>query len=252
MFVPLPENILHLKYTLCGTFGTYQKGWDMGSKQDAFTRLMEIIDRLLAPNGCPWDRQQTVHSLAPMVFEEAAEVLDALHEKDQAHLLDELGDLAVAVFFMCKIAQNEERFSWDEPLVKAAQKLIRRHPHIFTSQTDLTPAEVVQQWDELKKEEVFHAQRKSCVDGIPENLPIVAKFQKLCSKISKASPDLYRDLMQMLETPCENEQDELGRKAARLIFESSAKGANLEVALRGVYAKLHKEVVKREANEKVQ
>ncbi len=218
----------------------------MCPNQDAFTRLTKTIEQLLAPNGCPWDRKQTVQSLAPMVLEEAAEVLDALHEKDREHLLDEMGDLAITFLFMCKVAQNEGLFAWDEPFVQGNEKLVRRHPHIFAEATLLTPEEVAQQWDAIKKEEVFHTQRKSCLDGIPENLPIVAKLQKLCSKITKASPELHQHAMEILDSPCDDEHDELGRKITQLIFEANSKGANVEVALRSVYSKLRNEVTQRE------
>jgi tetrapyrrole methylase family protein / MazG family protein len=223
----------------------------MCADQDAFIRLTETIERLLAPNGCPWDRKQTVLTLVPMVLEEAAEVLDALHEKDQAHLLDELGDLAVTFLFICKVAENEGRFSWDDPFVKGAEKLIRRHPHIFATETNLTSEEVVQQWDEIKKEETFHSKRKSCLDGVPENLPLVARFQKLFTKIKKASPQLYQHVLHMLDTPSNDEEFELGRKIVRLIFEASDADMNLEVALRGVYSKIHSGVIRKEQNDYV-
>lgn len=201
-------------------------------------KLIQVMDRLLAPDGCPWDREQTVATLTPMLLEEASEAFDALHEKDEDHLLDELGDLIVTFLMLCKKAQNENRFCWDSPFAKGAEKLIRRHPHIFAEKEDLSSEEVVLRWDEVKKTETFHSSRKSCIDGIPESLPIVARLQKLSSRLRKSSSKLHQEALQLLDTPSCNKEEDEGRKIAKLIFVANVNGINLESSLRGVYSHL--------------
>ncbi len=116
-----------------------------------FARLMAIIDRLLGPDGCPWDKKQTVSSLSHMLLEEMHEVIDDIEEREK--LADELGDVWMTLLMLTKAAEREGRFRWNYPLSKAAEKLIRRHPHVFEEQKNLTSEEVEKQWIELKKRE---------------------------------------------------------------------------------------------------
>ena len=135
-------------------------------------RLLEVIDRLLAPDGCPWDREQTLQSWARMVFEEICEVLDSLAEADSDQLADELGDVIIGVLFLVKAAASEKKFPLSKPFELAAEKLRRRHPHIFADETlPKDPKAIEQRWDEIKATEVHHRHRTSRFDGISKSLP---------------------------------------------------------------------------------
>lgn len=96
-----------------------------------FDELIEIIDRLLGPDGCPWDKEQTLQSLRSSVLEEVCEVIEAIDLNDNAHIKEELGDLFFNTIFLCKIAEKEKRFTVTEILKELNEKLIRRHPHVF-------------------------------------------------------------------------------------------------------------------------
>ena len=118
-----------------------------------FSEILEILDRLMGPNGCPWDRKQTFESLRESVLEEAQEVVEAVDEGDDAHLCEELGDLLVNVVFYCKIAEKEGRFTTVDVLNGLRDKLIRRHPHVFGDAVIETEEELRAQWDRIKEEE---------------------------------------------------------------------------------------------------
>jgi len=120
-------------------------------EKTGFTQLVAIIDKLLGPEGCPWDKKQTVSSLSHMMLEEMREVIADVEESEK--LAEELGDVWMTLLMLTKAAEREGRFSWNYPLSKAAEKLIRRHPHIFEERKDLTPEEIEKQWIELKKRE---------------------------------------------------------------------------------------------------
>jgi MazG family protein len=113
-------------------------------------RLLEILDRLRAPDGCPWDRDQTFESLREKLLEEAQEVVEAVESGDRKNLCEELGDLLVNVGFYCKMAEEEGSFSFDDVISQVIEKLIRRHPHVFGDAKATTPEEAKAQWQRMK------------------------------------------------------------------------------------------------------
>ena len=115
----------------------------MSIADDDFHSLIRVIDRLLGPDGCPWDKEQTVFSLSHMVLEEVCEVIDTLRDAEPERLADELGDLIIGAMFLAKAAEKEHRFAWERPFQKATEKLIRRHPHIFTEDQKITTVQEV-------------------------------------------------------------------------------------------------------------
>lgn len=204
----------------------------MSPSKNHFDELVAVIDRLLAPDGCPWDREQTVRSVSHMVLEEVCEVIDTLEEKDPEKLADELGDVLIGALFLAKTAEKEHRFPWGLPFQKAVAKLIRRHPHIFTDEQNMaTAAEVEKRWDEIKTTEAEHAHRSSRLDGIPKSLPALAMMQKLMTKIKKAPP-LGQIAQEFLEKPREDQEEEIGRKISQLVVEADRQGIQAEQALR--------------------
>jgi MazG family protein len=155
----------------------------------SLARLVEIMDRLLAPDGCPWDREQTLESLRPFLVEEAYEVLDALSTGDAAHHCEELGDLLFQIVFQSAIRKAEGAFDIDAVVAGISDKLVRRHPHVFASTQGVDTADkVLAQWDEIKATEKGHEKKKRLLDGIPHG-PALARAQKVGSKCGKVGFD---------------------------------------------------------------
>jgi MazG family protein len=157
----------------------------------SLSRLVEIMDRLLAPDGCPWDREQTLDSLRPFLVEETYEVLDALARHDVAGHCEELGDLLMQVVFHAAIRHREGAFDIDAVVAGISDKLVHRHPHVFATQTGIdTPAKVLAQWDEIKAAEkaAKGENKKRVLDGVPPG-PALARAQKLGSRCGKVGFD---------------------------------------------------------------
>jgi tetrapyrrole methylase family protein / MazG family protein len=223
-------------------------GEDKYMHNESFKRLAEVIDRLLGPNGCPWDKEQTVESLAPALLEEAAEVLEAYHDNDTDHLLDEMGDMAVTLLFLCKVAQKEGKFTWESPFTTGADKLVRRHPHVFGETKCATPDEVIAQWEQVKKQEPFHKKRKNVLDEIPRDLPIVSRCQKIVSRLKKNATPIYREIKKEMEQSDGDKEGAVIKKLALLFFEAEEKGFVVETLLRKMYNQITADVLTLELN----
>ena len=218
----------------------------MPTSNNEFHKLIAVIDTLLGPEGCPWDREQTVLSLSHMIHEEVCEMIDTLQETEPERLADELGDLLIGAVFLSKAAEKEKRFSWQRPFQKAAEKLVRRHPHIFAGNEKLTSAKAVEhRWEEIKATESEHSTRKSRFDGIPKSLPALAMMQKLLVK-AKKTPSLYHMIEQLTQKKRDNEEEELARRIAKLIIEAEEKGIHAEHALRTFFSSCRKALVDQE------
>ncbi len=157
----------------------------------AMNRLVHIMDRLLAPGGCPWDREQTLETLRPFLVEEAYEVLDALARRDVPGHLEELGDLLMQVVFQAALRREEGAFDFDAVANAISDKLVRRHPHVFGEATGVTtPAEVLAQWEQIKAAEKAAAGARPgrILDGVKPG-PALARAQKLGTKAAKVGFD---------------------------------------------------------------
>ena len=143
------------------------------------------MDRLLGPNGCPWDREQTLETLRPFLVEETYEVLDALVRDDAADHCEELGDLLMQIVFQAALRRDEGKFDIDAVVASISDKLIRRHPHVFATVEGVdTPAKVLAQWDQIKAAEKGDAKRR-VLEGIPQG-PALVRAQKIgyrCGKV---------------------------------------------------------------------
>ncbi|HZP27062.1 MAG TPA: nucleoside triphosphate pyrophosphohydrolase [Dehalococcoidia bacterium] len=142
-----------------------------------FAGLRHIIARLRAPDGCPWDREQTHQSLRPYLLEETAEALEALDEGDAAHLAEELGDLLLQILMHSQMAEESGDFTIDDVIASIAAKLVRRHPHVFGDARAETAGQVIEQWEDLKRKERGGEERESALDGVPSTLPALARAQ---------------------------------------------------------------------------
>jgi MazG family protein len=160
----------------------------------SLARLVEIMDRLLAPDGCPWDREQTLESLRPFLVEETYEVIDALVRGDATDHCEELGDLLFQIVFQAAIRHREGAFDIDAVVASIAEKLVRRHPHVFATTEGVDTSEkVLAQWDQIKAAEKAGKagagdKPKRVLDGIPKG-PALARAQKIGSRCGKVGFD---------------------------------------------------------------
>src|SRR6266404_790089 len=159
----------------------------LDSQSSAFNRLCEIVAKLRAPGGCPWDREQTHESLLPAVIEEAYEVAEAARERDDAHFREELGDLLLLVVMHAEIAREGRRFNIDEVLRDVSHKLVRRHPHVFGTSAARDPGAVLKQWEAIKREE--KKADSHYLASLPKALPALMRAQKAQSKAARVNFD---------------------------------------------------------------
>ncbi|MCL1887847.1 MAG: nucleoside triphosphate pyrophosphohydrolase [Kiritimatiellaeota bacterium] len=150
-------------------------------------RLLDVMRRLRAPDGCAWDRAQTLPDLKPCLLEEAYELLEAMASDDIPHHVEELGDVLLQVVFQCQIREEEGRFNFDTVAAALAEKLIRRHPHVFAGADAATPDAVLRQWERLKKEEKDGA--RSALAGVPKSLPALLRAQRVQGKAKNSGFD---------------------------------------------------------------
>src|ERR1041385_6182308 len=154
----------------------------------AFERLCEIVAKLRAPGGCPWDREQTNETLLPPLIEEAYEAAGAIRAKDDANLREELGDVILLAVMHAEIANETRRFNIEEVLEEVTAKLIRRHPHVF-AKSDVNDAEgVVKQWEAIKHEEKSGGGDGHYLTGLPA-LPALMRAQKAQKKAARVNFD---------------------------------------------------------------
>jgi MazG family protein len=164
-----------------------------------FDRLVEVMRILRSPQGCPWDREQTLSSLRPFVLEETYELLEALDRADLTALREELGDFLYEAVFLAQIAQDEGHFSIGDAVQSISDKLIRRHPHVFTgdgrplveARETMTAGAVVQKWEDLKAGERKAAgtPEKTILSGVPRTLPALLRAYELSSRAAAVGFD---------------------------------------------------------------
>lgn len=167
----------------------------------AFARLVEIMARLRAPGGCPWDREQNFSTIKPYLLEETYEVMDAIDAGDWEGLTDELGDLLLQAVFFAQLAAEEGRFDIADSLLAINSKLVRRHPHVFADGDAKTAEDVLRRWDEIKaveKESKGVPRPKGVLDGVPRSLPALVEAQKIAAKAAGAGFD-WENVEQVLE-----------------------------------------------------
>jgi len=150
------------------------------------TRLVAVVRRLLAPGGCPWDREQTFETMRKFVLEEAAEVVDALDRDDAAMIREELGDLLLQVVFLAELARTQKGFAVDDVVEGIVDKLVTRHPHVFGDYDAATADEVLQNWERIKAKEKAG---RGILAGVPRSLPALARAQAIGEKVRRVGFD---------------------------------------------------------------
>jgi MazG family protein len=166
---------------------------------DKFAKLRDIVAKLRAPDGCPWDREQTNESLVPALIEEAYEAAEAARSQNDAHFCEELGDLLLLVVMHAQIAGETSRFGIEEVIGQVSDKLIRRHPHVFGTSEARDAGAVLKQWEAIKREE--KSADSHYLASLPKVLPALVRAQKAQSKAARVNFDwtALRDVMAKVE-----------------------------------------------------
>ncbi len=177
-----------------GLFSSVKTVANPEAKMHSMERLQEIIARLRAPGGCPWDREQTAESLRTSLLEEAYEVVDAIERNHAGDLEEELGDLLINLLMQAEIASERKTFTLESIASVAAEKLVRRHPHVFGESSADSSAAVLTQWEEIKRAERLakgtpEAMPPSHLDGVARAFPALVRAQKIQKKAAKVGFD---------------------------------------------------------------
>jgi len=221
------------------------------SSGEGFARLVEIMARLRGPGGCPWDREQTHESLKPFLVEETYEVLEAIDEGEPGKVREELGDLLFQVVFHARLAEEEGRYDMDGVLDGIEKKMIRRHPHVFGDKELASSAEVLADWETMKKLEDGYRTRKSILDGVPRELPALIRAHRLQERAARVGFDwekvedvkakLDEEVAEFKDTLEKGDrslmEDELGDIFFALVNIARFLGVNPEDALRKTISK---------------
>jgi len=169
----------------------------MKNKKADISKLTDLMERLRAPEGCPWDREQTLETLVPFIIEEAYEVVAAIDSGESSDVKDELGDLLFQVVFASRIAQEAGNFSMKDVIDASVEKMVRRHPHVFGDGKAGTSEEVLAHWAEIKKEEKRKAgAQHGLLSGIPEVLPALLRAHKVSQKAARVGFD-WQDVQEV-------------------------------------------------------
>ena len=200
--------------------------------------LIATMERLRAPGGCAWDRDQTHASLVQYLVEESAELVEAIEAGDDAEMVEELGDVLYQVLFHADIAAEAGRFTLEDVAAHMTEKMVRRHPHVFGEARADTPDAVVANWEAIKAVEKAH--RTSVLDGIPSGMPGLALADKVLGRAAKVGVTVEPAAVPETE-------DDLGAQLLALVAGSRAAGLDAERALRGALRRVRDQVAAAEA-----
>ena len=195
----------------------------------AMERLLDVMRKLRAPDGCPWDREQTHESLKSDLIEEAYEVIDAIEGGSASALKEELGDLLLQVVFHAQIGGESGTFEFSDVATGIADKLVRRHPHVFGEVTVSDAGEVLQNWDAIKKSEKQEGDKlASIVSGIPRHLPALQKAHQIQKRAARAGFDwehiddvfdkLHEEIDELKEAIAQENEEEVRAELGDLLF----------------------------------
>lgn len=227
---------------------------DSQSCSRAFAELLRLTEFLRSPDGCAWDRAQTIETLRPHLVEEFHEVLEALDHGDDAKVRDELGDLLFLIVFIARIAEEQGRFDLVDIVAGIDAKLRRRHPHVFGEARADTPDEVRSRWETGKLGEDGHRGRRSILDGLPRDLPALLTARRLQEKaaatgfdwpeigdvIAKAEEELSELRAEIAESEAVGIEAELGDLLFSIVNVARFLKVDPEAALRKTNLKFRK------------
>lgn len=212
--------------------------------QSHLQRLVAVMDQLRSPGGCLWDAEQTHETLIKFLLEESYEYIEAVETNDREAMLEELGDVLLQVYFHARIAQEHptEPFSIEDVAEKVADKLIRRHPHVFADVKVSSSEEVLENWEALK---ALEKGRTSAIDGVPLAQPALTLVSKLLYRAEKNK--LTLTLPTAIQTPQEATQKSVGEVLLATIAWAQKNGVDPEGALRDAARGLMAEIVQIES-----
>lgn len=194
-----------------------------------FEKLLQVANRLLGPGGCPWDLEQTFFTLQPYLLEETHELIEAIDEESPEKMVEELGDVFYALIFIAKLGEKEGKFSLEKAFQIVADKLIRRHPHIFGEVKISSSDDVVKNWEEVKKKEG----KKSPIANIPPTLPALARAQKIIHKMRRQENPIVEEKI----------SKDFDQKLWDLVKEADSQGIDAESALRRICQAYEKKIL---------
>jgi XTP/dITP diphosphohydrolase len=209
-------------------------------KGERFLELVEVMDRLRSPGGCPWDAEQTHASLVKYLLEEAYETAEAIEDADGPALREELGDVLLQVVFHARIAEEAGTEAWDIDDVAAGitDKLVRRHPHVFAGAAVDTARDVEANWEALKAAEKG---RTSATDGVPLAQPALALASALVGRTAKAGLDV--EVPGVVETPDLVDENSIGELLMAVVALARRHGVDPEAALRAAAREYRRRVL---------
>jgi len=193
-------------------------------------RLREVMDKLRSPGGCPWDAEQDHASLLKYLLEESYEFIESVENNDRQAMQEELGDLLLQVYFHSRMAEEDatQPFNIEDVAKSVADKLIRRHPHVFAGALVESSEDVLENWEKQKAAEKG---RTSAIDGVPLAQPALPLATKVIYRLNKLNYDL--PISKPISLPSEINQDQFGQILLGLISQAVEKGLDPEAALRG-------------------
>jgi tetrapyrrole methylase family protein/MazG family protein len=240
----LPSKALNTRYlpslghVVAGTLRIDSKGRAMDTVCKGFDRLLDLMRRLRAPGGCPWDAEQTHESLKRYLLEETYEVMEAIDSKSTKMLKEELGDLLLQAVFHTVIAEENGDFTMDDVLQVLCDKLVRRHPHVFSGLKIDSINDLVANWENIKKVEKGD-ERISALSGVPPQLPALLHAQKITEKASRVGFDwdhvdpvfakVLEELKELEETLITGDQERMEAELGDLLFATVNLGRFLSI-----------------------
>jgi MazG family protein len=215
-----------------------------------FDDLVRLMTTLRGPNGCPWDRKQTLPDLKPFVIEEAYEVVDAIDRNDRAALLEEIGDFLLEAVFITELTREEGSFDVYDSITAIHDKLVRRHPHVFGDVEAHDAEQVLVNWEKLKSDE-RKAEQKGVLSGVPQSLPALLKASRLTEKAARVGFDWRRtddvfdkveeEIAELRDAIASSKQEHIQEELGDLLFTianvARKVGVNAEEALQAANRK---------------
>ena len=207
-------------------------------------RLREVMDKLRSPGGCPWDAEQTHQSLLKYLLEESYEFIESVENNDRQDMQEELGDLLLQVYFHSRMAEADanQPFNIEDVAKSVADKLIRRHPHVFAGTKVDNSQDVLENWE---KQKALEKGRSSIIDGVPLAQPALPLAAKVVYRINKLNYSL--PISQPIKLSDQTNQDQFGEILLGLIAQAVEKGLDPEAALRGATKSLIAQIQEHEA-----
>ena len=206
---------------------------------EAFAELVAIMERLRGPGGCPWDREQTRESIKHYLIEEAYEVAEAIEENDIDELRAELGDLLLQIVFHSEMAREEGLFTIEDVIRGITEKMIRRHPHVFSDTDVKDSAEVLRNWARIKAEERKHQEDRSHVSGVPRAMPALLRAHRLSEKAGGVGFDwddaaavfdkVHEEIGELQEAMTSGDRNQVEAELGDVLFALTSLGRHLGI-----------------------